>query len=370
MGTSSRPEANGSGENVSGAGQVPDSGVRKGPEASGASRTDHRSEDGLLAEFDRQFRTMFEATVDGIVVADNETRRVYTGKGLNVIAPTEVQGQQRWYNTTIEPIRDAAGRITAALVIGRDIHELQQARQALDEYREKMCRAEQLASLGALSATIARELTQPLTVSRLALQEAMTELDAAGRIEKVMESLRECLEGVCDAASRVERFRSFTRRSPREAPGEVRLQDVVKQTVRLLEGRARQRRVSLSTRGMTALPPIYANEKDVQQMCFALMEDAIQAADGNRARKLDISGRKVADGVMLQFEDTRGGMAPEHVDRIFEPFFTTRRQGEGAGLGLSTVRRVVTQANGSIRVENRPGEGATFRVTLPVRQQA
>jgi PAS domain S-box-containing protein len=293
---------------------------------------------------------------------------IETGKGMNVIVPTQVQGQPRWYNTTIEPIRDAAGTITAALVVGRDIHELHQARQALDEYREKMCRAEQLASVGALSATIAHELTQPLTVSRLALQEAMTELDATGRPEKVMESLRECLEGVCDATSRVERFRNFTRWSPREAPGDVWLQDVVKRTVRLLEGKAQERRVSLSMRGLSVLPAVHANAKDMEQMCFALMENAIQAADGAKPRKLVISGRRADDRVMLQFEDTCGGIAPEHLDRIFEPFFTTKPPGEGTGLGLCIVRRVVTQANGSIHVENHPGEGATFCVTLPVQE--
>ena len=144
-----------------------------------------------------------------------------TGKGLNFVTLTELQGQQRWYNTTIEPIRDAAGQVTAALIVGRDIHELQQARQELDQYREKMCRAEHLASLGTLSATIAHELTQPLTVSRLSLQEAMAEMEAAGDSRKVMESLRECLEGISDASNRVARFRDFSRQSPREAPRDV-----------------------------------------------------------------------------------------------------------------------------------------------------
>lgn len=291
-----------------------------------------------------------------------------TGERLNVVIPTQVQ--QRWYNTTIEPIRDAAGEVTAALVVGRDIHELQQARQELDQYREKMSRAEQLASLGALSATIAHELTQPLTVSRLSIQEAMAEMEGAGDPGKVMDSLRECLEGISDAASRVGRFRDFTRRSSQEAAREVRPQDVVARTMRLLDGKARERRVSLSMRGMSALPPIHVNEKDMEQMCFALIENAIHAADGKQQRRLVVSGHWTNDGITLQFEDTCGGIAPEHVNRIFEPFFTTRPPGEGTGLGLCIVDRVITHAGGTIRVENRPGEGATFRVTLPSPPQA
>jgi len=293
-----------------------------------------------------------------------------TGEGLNVIVQTEIQEQQRWYNTTLEPIRDAAGQVTAVLIVGRDIHELQQARQELDQYREKMCQAEQLASLGALSATVAHELTQPLTVSRLSLQEAMAEMEAAGDSRKIMESLHECLEGISDAASRVGRFRNFSRQSSREAPRDVQLQDVVARTVTLLEGKARERHISLSMRGMSTLPPVYANEKDMEQMCFALIENAIHAADGRNQCKLVISGCRTDGGVTLRFEDTCDGIAPEQVDKIFEPFFTTKAPGEGTGLGLCIVNRVVTQAGGTIRVENRPGEGATFCVTLPLPPKA
>jgi two-component system NtrC family sensor kinase len=290
-----------------------------------------------------------------------------TGKGLNIVTLTEVQGQQRWYNTTIEPIRDAAGKVTAALIVGRDVHELQVARQELERYQQGMSRAEQLASLGALSATIAHELTQPLTVSRLSLQDAMTELEAVASSTKVMESLGECLQGICDAAGRIEQFRNFARQSSKESPCEVRLQDVATRTVRLLDGKARERRMSLTTRGIIALPPIHANEKDMEQMCFALVENAIHAADGKKQCKLVISGGRTDREITLRFEDNCGGIAPEHVDRIFQPFFTTKPQSEGTGLGLCIVDRAVTQAGGTVRVENRPGEGVTFCITLPIR---
>ncbi|RPJ39075.1 MAG: sensor histidine kinase [Planctomycetaceae bacterium] len=128
--------------------------------------------------------------------------------------------------------------------------------------------------------------------------------------------------------------------------------------------------MSLSTRSISMLPPVYANEKDMEQMCFALIENAIHAADGKKQRKLVVSGRKADDKVMLRFEDTCGGILPEQVDRIFEPFFTTKPPGEGTGLGLCIVDRVVRQAGGTIRVENRPGEGVTFHVTLPVQRSA
>lgn len=290
---------------------------------------------------------------------------IATGKGINVVVPTEVQGQQRWYNTTIEPIRDATGNVTAALVVGRDIHELRQARLELEQYQEKMSRAEQLASLGALSATIAHELTQPLTVSRLSVQEAIAQLESTDCAPAVMETLREGLAGISDAVRRVEQFRALTRQSSKEPAREVWLRDVVQRVVRLLHGNARERRLSLCMRGLKNLPPLHINEKDVEQMCFALIENAIHAADGREERRLVIHGRTANRQIALRFEDDCGGIAAEHVDKIFHPFFTTKPPGLGTGLGLCIVRRVVAQAHGDIRVDNRPGQGVTFCITLP-----
>jgi len=315
-------------------------------------------------------KTMWDVVPQAI--ADRQATSVRnvidTGRGVTLVMQTQVQGQPRWYETTIEPIRDATGRVQAALVIGRDIHELRQARQELEQYQQRIGRAEHLASLGTLSATIAHELTQPLTVSRMSLQEAMSQLQSLGCSTSVMEDLHQCLEGISDAAARADRFRTFARQFSTEPPRDVRLLHVVERTLRLLEGKARERRVSLSVQGLQTLPAIVANEKDMEQMCFALIENAIHAADGSKPRRLVVRGRRTAGEITLSFEDNCGGIAPEHVDRIFEPFFTTKPSGQGTGLGLCIVDRVVTQAHGRIRLENRPGEGTTFHVTLPLPQ--
>ena len=70
--------------------------------------------------------------------------------------------------------------------------------------------------------------------------------------------------------------------------------------------------------------------------------------------------------VQLTVSDKGGGIDPQIVDRIFDPFFTTKTQGNGTGLGLAVAHGIVKSHGGTIDVDNRPGEGATFRVLLPV----
>jgi two-component system NtrC family sensor kinase len=300
---------------------------------------------------------------------------IESGQGQNVVALTNVRGELRWYNTTVEPLRDAAGHIVAGLVIARDIHELRTAQEELETYREKMMRAEHLASLGTLSAMLSHEMMQPLTVIRLSIQNALETLAAASVPPTVREDLDEGLAGVSEAAAIVERFRDFARRTSDKKVEPVSLAAVARRVVRLLEEGARKARMVLDVSQLDELPVLYANAKDVEQVFFALAQNAVQAAPdaqrrcgrGARDHSFRVVGACRGDSVELQFVDDCGGIAPEIVDRVFDPFVTTKPAGEGTGLGLCVVHRIVSQAGGHVTVDSRWGEGTTFFVRLPIR---
>jgi PAS domain S-box-containing protein len=289
--------------------------------------------------------------------------------GAATVAMSQVAGQWRWYGTTIEPLRDSEDRVTAGLLIARDIHELRMAQQELEAYREKMMRAEQLASLGTLSATFAHELTQPLTVIRLSLQNAMKGIEDAGPPATVIEDLADGLGELSHVTAIIERFRGFARKTSDKAVGEVNLSATVGRVMRLLDESARKAGIVMQAERVDELPPVCANEKDIEQVFFSLIQNAIQAAQGVGGRHFRITGVRVRDEVELRLEDDCGGIAPEHLSHIFEPFFTTKQVGEGTGLGLCIVQRIVAQVGGHIRVDSRLGEGTTFIVTLPIGRQ-
>ena len=297
----------------------------------------------------------------------NIRRVINTAEGLNAIALTELQGQSRWYNTTIEPLRNGSGKVTAALVIARDIHEFKQAQDELARHREEMVRAEQLASLGTLSAMTAHKLTQPLTIIGLSLENALANLESTFCPDTVREALKDSLAEVSNVTSIINSFRNFARKSSEKNVREVNIKAVAERIVKLLGESARSAKVALELKKMEKLPCIYSNEKELEQLFFALVENAIQAADGKKIRRLTISG-DIKDGrVVLQFSDNCGGIAPENLDKIFEPFFTTKTEWDKTGLGLCIVEQIATRAGGKVRVESQPGKGSTFFVTLPVK---
>jgi signal transduction histidine kinase len=110
------------------------------------------------------------------------------------------------------------------------------------------------------------------------------------------------------------------------------------------------------------LPPVQGDEGQLHQAFLNLAINGCQAMpDGGQCR---VSARR-ADRRQLEvrFEDTGTGIAPENLDKIFNLYFTTKP--EGSGVGLALVYRTIHLHNGDIEVESVPGEGTTFRVTLP-----
>jgi signal transduction histidine kinase len=201
---------------------------------------------------------------------------------------------------------------------------------------------------------------------RLSIENALEKLETTSSAAAVMKNIKDSLTEVSSITSIVERFRNYARRSTKTIAGEVDLKAVAGRTVQLLSESARQAGMTLRFEDMDELPPAYSSEKDLEQLFFALIENAVQAADGKKSRQLIISGAVKNEHIELRFSDNCGGIAPENLDRIFEPFFTTRSASEGTGLGLCVVKQIVSRTGGKVRVESKAGKGTTFFVTLPI----
>jgi len=122
--------------------------------------------------------------------------------------------------------------------------------------------------------------------------------------------------------------------------------------------------VKISKELEPGLPQIEASANQLQQviMNFAInAQQAIGEAGGN----LVVRTRKSDESIVIEIEDDGPGIPMEIRAHIFEPFFTTKRAGEGTGLGLSVTYGIVKDHGGDIRIEDAPGGGTRFVVTLP-----
>jgi signal transduction histidine kinase len=111
------------------------------------------------------------------------------------------------------------------------------------------------------------------------------------------------------------------------------------------------------------LPRVCARGGELNQVWTNLIDNAVDAMNGKG--ELSIRTARELDRVLVEIADNGPGIPPEIVDRIFEPFFTTKDVGNGTGLGLETVRRIVREHGGEITVESAPG-GTRFQVRLPL----
>jgi PAS domain S-box-containing protein len=248
----------------------------------------------------------------------------------------------------------------ARLAVLRDVSE----RQRL---REQAAISDRLASMGALAASVAHEINNPLTYVHLNLELAARQiaaLRAGARTTELEASLEQIREGTGRVLGIVRNLKMLSRvhDEPRES---IDLPQLLDSTLALakhaIEMKARV------VRAYAPAPPALAGRGRLGQVLINLLTNAADAIpDGAPddhtilvATRTDGAGRPV-----VEISDTGGGIAPAIRPRVFEPFFTTKAAGAGTGLGLSMCHQIVTELGGEIAFESSPG-ATTFRVTLP-----
>jgi two-component system cell cycle sensor histidine kinase/response regulator CckA len=139
--------------------------------------------------------------------------------------------------------------------------------------------------------------------------------------------------------------------------------------------------VKLETEYGRNLPNVHVDKGQMEMVMMNLVvnaRDAMRAQGGGRvnirtgalsqdeARARGWADAPAQGAALIEVSDTGPGIPPEIVGQVFEPFFTTKPLGEGTGLGLSTVHGIINQAGGHILIDSKMGQGATFRIFLPV----
>jgi two-component system sensor kinase FixL len=161
------------------------------------------------------------------------------------------------------------------------------------------------------------------------------------------------------------RIRALVRKeAPVLAP--VDLVAIVNGVSAVLHSDAVARRVRVVLRSAPALPPVWGDAVQLQQVVMNLLLNAFGAMHARSTAARDVLvqiDRHEPDGVLVSVRDRGHGIPTDSLDRIFETFFTTKR--DGLGMGLSICRSIVEAHRGRIWARNNPDGGATLSFTLP-----
>lgn len=244
----------------------------------------------------------------------------------------------------------------AILIMLRDISE----RKRLQDQLRK---TERVAELGTLASGMAHEIGTPMNV-------------ILGRAEYLMDRVTEepIKRGLRTIIMQVERITrvmnqllSFARRkAPQRVP--LDLKKVVEDGMEMFQERLARNQIRVETELVDPCPLVLADADQMSQVLLNLIMNALHAMEDGGTLRIGLAHEK--NMVKLTVTDTGHGIPGDVVKKIYDPFFTTKEFGKGTGLGLTVVKGIIDEHQGSIAVESEEGKGTAFTVLLPIHQQA
>jgi signal transduction histidine kinase len=298
--------------------------------------------------------------------ADESNRR----HEFRVVHPTK---KIRWYLATTSAEVDKNGEPLRVSGVFRDVTAQKQAEQEAERLEEdlrgmrrELARVSRHTTAGAMAASIAHEINQPLAALVTNGGIGLRLLDNA---HSDLGEVRDVLENMIDDGHRAGRIiagiRAMFAKDQREITP-VKIGDLIREVVTLMNRELERHRVSLKLDLHHELPLLKADRVQLQQVLVNLITNAAEAMSSskNHDRSLIVRSQPLGDGdVLITVEDTGPGIDFDNLDRIFDAFFTTKSH--GMGLGLSICRSIIQAHGGRLWVTPRMPNGSIFHIKLP-----
>jgi C4-dicarboxylate-specific signal transduction histidine kinase len=221
------------------------------------------------------------------------------------------------------------------------------------------------ATAGALSASIAHEIKQPLAAIAANGSAALRWLT---RATPDLDEAKESMERVVGAAHRagnvIDTIRSMFKRNDRKKSA-LEINVLIEEVLAVLHTDFQRRKIIVQSRLRTDLSRIMADRVQLQQVILNLCVNAADAMDAvtNRDRVLKVMSERQSSGVLITVEDSGAGVEPKNIERIFEPFYTTKS--DGMGMGLSICRSIIEEHGGRLSATSGRLCGLALRILLP-----
>ena len=256
-------------------------------------------------------------------------------------------GEWKTFEAKVTALRDAAGGAQGRVLVLEDLTEL--------------IKAQQLAAWNEAARRIAHEIKNPLTPIRLAAERLLMKHRQGdpGLGDAIEEGVEIIVREVTAMQGMVDEFSRYAR-MPRPRPAPVDLPKLVSETLHLY----RNLKPGVDVEGEVdpALSIVSIDGEQVKRALINLLDNAVEATDA--PGRVTVSAHASDGHLEIQVADTGRGIPPESKEKLFLPYYSTK--GRGTGLGLAIVHRIVTDHQGSIRVEDNAPQGTVFAVELPI----
>jgi len=274
------------------------------------------------------------------------------------------KGSGRSYTTDDLALLDTlANQAAVAVQNARAYRALAEANRELRDARDQLVESERLAAIGELSAAVAHGIRNPVAGIKTSAELAVRE---AGPDDPLRESFVDILSEADALDSRISELLDFARPfAPHYAPAD--LAEVARGSLHLLRRQITERGITVVAELPASLAPHELDEAQVEQVCLALVTNALEAMPDGGTLTVTVAPAGEDDHV-LTVRDSGHGIAEEELGKVFRLFYT--RKARGTGVGLATVKRIVEGHHGRIEVASTLGQGTEFRVTLPRHPQA
>ena len=293
---------------------------------------------------------------------EENSRRALSGEEF----VTTVTFNSTTFECCYSPLMDKEGEVTDVIGVFLDITIKVKAQEELDKYRRMIEKDARMIEIGTMGSAMAQQLDEPLSLTQLLLKRVISDLGGPSAPQNVTSSLEKSLSEISNTIEIVERFRSIAQISGKSIIAPVDIYQIAKRVITVFAQSAKSVNLNMALKNMSFVPFMSMTAREIEQIFFILIQNAIDTADSGKKQKLLISCEFQDKQIELRFADTCGGIEPERLKRIFEPFFTGDPDAREKNFNLAIAKEIIRTHDGDIIAESTPGQGTTFRVILPV----
>ena len=283
-------------------------------------------------------------------------------------------GEEYTVETSISPVRDAAGRITNYVAVQRDITAQIRELARREELEQRLIHAQKMEAVGHLAGGIAHDYNNSLQIILGYADLAAKRLESG---HPVLADLEEIIRASKYAADLTRQMLGFARRQM-IVPKVLDLNTLVAEMKNML-GSLLGETIEVQIRSAGQPAEVYMDPSQIQQILMNLAANSRDAMPQGGSFTIEIGHSEIDEDVCsiypnteagscvhLSVSDSGEGIEHEDLERVFDPFFTTKLKAKGTGLGLANVYGIVNQNKGIITVNSAPGKGARFDLYFPV----